>query len=91
MAGELTTIARPYAEAAFGRAQETGQTEAWSEALGLLGALAGDPAMVAQIANPEIPRDMARDMLLDMGGDHLPVEARNLVKLLAENKRLSAG
>jgi F-type H+-transporting ATPase subunit delta len=89
MAGELTTIARPYAEAAFGRAQETGQTEAWSEALGLLGALAGDPGMVAQIANPEIPRDMARDMLLDMGGDHLPVEARNLVKLLAENKRLS--
>ena len=28
-------------------------------------------------------------MLLDLGGDTLPTEARNLVKLLAENQRLS--
>ncbi|MGB7550484.1 MAG: F0F1 ATP synthase subunit delta, partial [Chromatiaceae bacterium] len=38
---------------------------------------------------PEIPRDLARDMLLDLGGDTLPTEVRNLVKLLAENQRLS--
>jgi len=28
-------------------------------------------------------------MLLDLGGDTLPTEVRNLVKLLAENQRLS--
>lgn len=89
MAGDITTIARPYAEAAFARAQESGAIPAWSGALNLLGALAGDPAMAAQINNPEIPRDLARDMLLDLGGETLPTEARNLVKLLAENKRLS--
>ena len=89
MVGDITTIARPYAEAAFARAQETGQIPAWSSALNLLGALAADPAMAAQIANPEIPRDLARDMLLELGGDTLPAEARNLVKVLAENKRLS--
>ena len=89
MAGEITTIARPYAEAAFARAKDTGQVAAWSEALTLLGALTSDPAMAAQISNPEIPRDLPRDMLLDLGGDALPAEARNLVRLLAENKRLS--
>lgn len=89
MAGDITTIARPYAEAAFARAQESGAIPAWSGALNLLGALAGDPAMAAQITNPEIPRDLARDMLLDLGGDTLPTEVRNLVKLLAENQRLS--
>ena len=88
MAGEITTIARPYAEAAFALAQETGQIPAWSDALNLLGALVADPAMAAQIANPEIPRDLARDMLLELGGETLPAEARNLVKVLAENKRL---
>lgn len=89
MAGEITTIARPYAEAAFARARESGTIQAWSSALNLLGALAADPSMAAQIANPEIPRDMARDMLIDLGGDELPAEARNLVKLLGANKRLS--
>jgi F-type H+-transporting ATPase subunit delta len=89
MAGDITTIARPYAEAAFACAQESGQIPAWSEALNLLGALAGDPDMAAQIANPEIPRDLPRDMLLDLGGETLTTEARNLVKVLAENKRLS--
>ena len=89
MAGEITTIARPYAEAAFARATETGQVEAWSGALNLLGALTSDPAMAAQITNPGIPRDLPRDMLLDLGGDALPPEARNLVRVLAENKRLS--
>jgi F-type H+-transporting ATPase subunit delta len=89
MAGDITTIARPYAEAAFARARETGQVDAWSGALNLLGTLASDPAMAAQIANPEIPRYLPRDMLLDLGGDALPSEARNLVKILAENKRLS--
>ncbi|MGB7551242.1 MAG: F0F1 ATP synthase subunit delta, partial [Chromatiaceae bacterium] len=53
MAGDITTIARPYAEAAFALAQESGAIPAWSDALNLLGALAGDPAMAAQITNPE--------------------------------------
>lgn len=88
MAGDITTLARPYAEAAFARAQESGEIPAWSNALNLLGALAGNPAMAEQIANPEIPRDLPRDMLLYLGGETLPTEARNLVKLLAENKRL---
>jgi F-type H+-transporting ATPase subunit delta len=90
MAGELTTIARPYAEAVFDRAKETGQLEAWSEALGLLAAVATDPQVAPQIANPNVPRERIRDLLIQVGGDTLPGEAANLVRLLADNGRLAA-
>ncbi len=57
MAGDITTIARPYAEAALRPGPGVwSRSPAWSDALNLLGALAGDPAMAAQISNPEIPR-----------------------------------
>jgi F-type H+-transporting ATPase subunit delta len=90
MAGDITTIARPYAEAVFARARESGQIDAWSEALELLAAVADSPEMARQIGNPNVPRERLRDMLLEIGADRLPSEAQNLVRLLAANKRLSA-
>lgn len=90
MAGEITTIARPYAEAVFARAKEAGQVEVWSQALTLLAAVATDPQMAAQIANPNIPRERIRDMILEVAGDALPSEAKNLVRLLADSARLGA-
>ena len=90
MAGELTTIARPYAEAAFDRAKETGQLDTWSEALGLLAAAATDPQVAPQIANPNVPRERIRDLLIEVCGEALPLEAANLVRLLSDNGRLAA-
>jgi F-type H+-transporting ATPase subunit delta len=90
MAGDITTIARPYAEAVFARARETGQIDAWSDALGLLAGVADSPEMAGQIGNPNVPRERLRDILLEIGGDQLSPEAQNLVRLLAANKRLSA-
>ena len=90
MAGEITTIARPYAEAVFARAKEADAIEAWSQALALLSAVASDPQMAAQIANPNVPRERIRDMILEVCGDALPAEAANLVRLLAQNARLGA-
>ena len=49
MAGDITTIARPYAAAVFERAQETGQVAGWSDALGLLATIGADPDMARQI------------------------------------------
>ena len=89
MAGDITTIARPYAEAAFAAARQADQLDAWSEALELLAAIAGDASMASQIGNPNVPRERVRDMILDVAGDALPAQAKNLVKLLAENDRLA--
>jgi F-type H+-transporting ATPase subunit delta len=89
MAGDITTIARPYAAAVFERAQETGQVADWSEALGLLAAIGQDPGLARQIGNPNVPRQTLRDIVLQVAGDALPAEAANLVRLLAENDRLA--
>lgn len=90
MAGDITTIARPYAEAVFDRAKETGQLDAWSKALALIAAIASDPQVAPQIANPNVPRERIRDLLIQVAGDALPGEATNLIRLLTDNGRLAA-
>ncbi len=89
MAGEATTIARPYADAAFKRAVETGKLGQWSDALGLLAAVVQDPAMAGLIVNPKLSTEQLVDLVFDIAGDKLDDEAKNLVKLMAENGRLA--
>jgi len=40
------------------------------------------------IANPRLGKQQSLELLLDLGGEGLSAEARNLVKLLTENGRL---
>jgi F-type H+-transporting ATPase subunit delta len=90
MAGDITTIARPYAEAAFERARETGQIDVWSQALELLATVTTDPRLAAQIGNPSVPRERVRDIILEVCGENLPAEAVNFLRLLSRNARLTA-
>jgi F-type H+-transporting ATPase subunit delta len=89
MAQEKTTIARPYAEAIYGRAQETDKLDLWSEMLALLSAVAGDPEVASLIDNPLLPPQQVQEMMLEISGDNLDEEGQNLVKLLVENDRLA--
>jgi len=89
MAGDITTIARPYAEAVFARAQDAGQIDAWGDTLATLSAIASDAAMADHIANPNVPRERLCGAMLEIVGDGLSAEGQNLVKLLAANNRLS--
>ena len=88
MAGDATTIARPYAEAVFQRAVETDKLDLWSDMLGLLGAAVADPALSGLLANPRLTTEQKTELMLEIGGGHLNDEGQNLVKLLAENGRL---
>ena len=89
MAAEATTIARPYAEAVFKRAAETGKLDLWSDMLGFLAAVVHDPAMAGLIANPKLDKARKGDLILEVGGGRLSDEGQNLVKLLADNGRLT--
>jgi F-type H+-transporting ATPase subunit delta len=88
MAGDATTIARPYAEAIFQRAVETDKLDLWSEMLGLLGAAVADPALSGLLANPKLTIAQKTELMLEIGGGRLDDEGQNLVKLLAANGRL---
>lgn len=90
MAGDITTIARPYAEAVFESAKASGRLDPWSEALDRLSTIVTDAQMASLIANPNVPRERIRDIILDVCGDGLLPEAANLLRLLAQNARLAA-
>ncbi|MBU0500679.1 MAG: F0F1 ATP synthase subunit delta [Gammaproteobacteria bacterium] len=89
MAGEKKTIARPYAAAAFAVATSSGTIAQWSEMLSLMTEIVGDARIAAMITNPNLGKQMGLELLLDISGEHLSNEGRNLVRLLAENGRLS--
>jgi F-type H+-transporting ATPase subunit delta len=89
MAADAITIARPYAEAVFARAEESGKLDQWSEMLDFLAMVVVDPAVAPVVSNPLIDDEALTDLLLDIGGERLNEEGSNLVRLLVENSRLA--
>jgi F-type H+-transporting ATPase subunit delta len=89
MAGDTTTFARPYAEAVFAQAQQTQQLGLWSGMLELLSALVVDAQLKKVLANPGLARVQKADLILDIAGEHLTRDGKNLVRLLAQNTRLA--
>ncbi len=89
MAGENLTIARPYAEAVFGRAKDSDKLDHWSDTLGLLAAIVQDEKVAAAVSNPKFEGDQRVSLMLDICGKHLDAEGQNLVLLLVRNGRLS--
>ncbi|MEJ2308350.1 MAG: F0F1 ATP synthase subunit delta [Gammaproteobacteria bacterium] len=88
MAQEASTIARPYAEAIFDRAKETGTLEQWSGALAFIATVVQDATMKTLVSNPNLTDARLTELMLDIVGDQLPDEGGNLVRLLVENDRL---
>lgn len=89
MASDAITIARPYAEAVFARALETDRLAQWSETLAFLAALVSDPQARAFLVNPAVDQQQKIELVLEVAGDRLDEEGRNLVKLLVHNGRLA--
>ena len=89
MAHEASTIARPYAEAVFDRAKETGTLEQWSGALAFIATVMQDATMQTLVSNPNLTDARLTELMLDIAGDSLPDEGANLVRLLVENDRLT--
>ncbi len=85
---DTTTIARPYAKAAFEAAQADGALGAWSDMLNLMAEVTGDPAMRAFLANPDVENADKCQLVLDVCGDRLSVQGQNFVRILADNRRL---
>ena len=89
MAGDNSTIARPYAEAVFARAEETGKLDPWSDVLAFLADAVRDPGLAALIGDPLFGREKLTGLMLDIGSGRLDEEGNNLVRLLVQNDRTS--
>ena len=86
---ELSTLARPYAKAAFAYAREKEVLAQWSEQLLTAAAVTTDAAMARVLTNPSLTNEQRAQTLIDVCGDVLGGEARNFVSILAANKRLA--
>ena len=85
---EKSTIARPYAQAAFSLAESQDSLKKWSDMLQLAAAVASDEAMQLLIGNPSIESDKLIDTFIGICGDGLDQHGQNFVRVLVENKRL---
>ena len=86
---ELTTIARPYAKAAFDLAVEKGAVESWNEMLFFAGALTSDEQVKALLSGIPSAKEQA-DVIIKLGAEQINEQGQNLIKLMAENERLAA-
>lgn len=86
---EKSTIARPYAEAVFQLAQSSGQLKQWSGMLQTIAHIADDADMRSILGNTSVTKSQVADLIIDVAGKVLTEQGSNLVKLLAENRRLA--
>src|SRR5690606_4308919 len=85
---ELATLARPYANAVFDVAKADHALEQWSRMLTFLAFAAAEDKVRQMLESPDLPAEVKAQRLVELGGDELNERARNLVRLLARNKRL---
>ncbi|MEM1412319.1 MAG: F0F1 ATP synthase subunit delta [Pseudomonadota bacterium] len=85
----LTTLARPYAKAAFEVARSAGQLAEWGAALESTAAAVAVPAMGEALDAPGLGASQAVDLVLEAGGNPDNSGFRRFLDVLAENERLS--
>ena len=85
---EVSTIARPYALAAFKQAKQEGKLSEWSDMIEALSVIVSDPLVKGLIANPRVKREQLADLIIEVGGKALSDTGKNFVRVLAEKGRL---
>ncbi|QHM73130.1 F0F1 ATP synthase subunit delta [Mixta intestinalis] len=86
---ELITVARPYAKAAFDFAVEHQSIDRWQQMLAFAAEVARNEQMAELISGAMAPETLAASFIA-VCGDQLDEAGQNLIKVMAENGRLSA-
>lgn len=85
-----TTVARPYAKAAFDSALETNSFAKWSSFLQMAAFISSDPAVIALLKNPLVSEQQLEDLYLVVCAKDSDEQTNNFIKLLALRRRLHA-
>lgn len=86
---ELTTLARPYARAAFESARADSQLEEWANALAVAASVVVEPKVKQLLAAPGLTAAQKSAAFAEVCGSELSDKFNNFVSVLAENKRLA--
>jgi F-type H+-transporting ATPase subunit delta len=86
---ESVTIARPYAEALFRVAKESGNLAKWSEQVPVLGQAAANADVRSAIGDPNVAASQLVDFFRAACGSAADDEMSNFIQLLSKNDRLA--
>ncbi len=86
---ELTTVARPYAKAAFDFAVEAKAVDSWLEMLAFAAEVSRNETM-ADFLTGSMSVEEVQNLFINVCGDQLDEKGQNLIKVMAENGRLPA-
>jgi F-type H+-transporting ATPase subunit delta len=85
---EKTTIARPYAKAAFQEALADKRLTQWSETLRAAAIAVRDPRVHELLGSPSVSGEDLAQLVMGVTGTALDEHAQNFFRTLAENHRL---
>ena len=83
----VTTLARPYAKAAFELARAEDATGRWNEMLALASTLVTEESMADLLESPHVSSGQLVQILSDTAGEAFDARFRDFLTVLAENKR----
>ena len=86
---ELSTLARPYARAAFEYARDNSDLKTWSAQLQTAAAVTVDDTMQLVLSNPALTAEQQARALTEVCGDAFDSQGSNFISILADNKRLT--
>ena len=85
---DRSTVARPYAKAAFRQAVADSQLDRWSTLLDRAAACVGDERVAALLGDPRITPAQLAGVVTAVAGANLNDQQRNFLRVLADNRRL---
>jgi F-type H+-transporting ATPase subunit delta len=85
----LTTLARPYAKAAFELARDENALASWDEMLKLAGEMVTDKAVAVLLESPHVSQTEVVKILSDAAGSAFSTKFTDFLAVLADNDRLS--
>lgn len=86
---ELSTLARPYAKAAFEHAVAENELATWSTQLVVLANVSQADKVKQVLSSPSITSASQAQQIIALCGEELSAKVANFVTVLAENKRLA--
>jgi F-type H+-transporting ATPase subunit delta len=86
---EAATIARPYAGAVFGLANKAGALANWLSMLAIMARVVAHPEVRSCISNPNLGAKQLYDLFMELCREDFPIDARNFVRVLIANDRLT--
>lgn len=86
----MQEIARPYAQAAFEVAKESGNVSQWERMINWLSELVSQPLIQDFLTNPTYDPKAQTQVLIDLSSDKLNAQGQNFLRTLGENHRLLA-